>query len=81
MNPLVFPDSTVIGALAGYVSGYAGKDFQPMKANFGIVNTENFPKVRRQSKLQRYQLIAEASLAEIASIAELNKPAEADIPQ
>ncbi len=74
-EPLRFPDCTVIGALSHYVSGYAGKDFQPMKANFGIVNTEEFPKVRRQSKLQRYQLIAEHSLSVIDGIASQNTTA------
>ena len=27
-----------LGAMAHYVSGYCGKDFQPMNANFGIVD-------------------------------------------
>ena len=34
---LELPDTTVLGALAAYVSGYEGKDFQPMNANWGIV--------------------------------------------
>lgn len=37
-NDLVeFPATTVTGALASYVSGYSGSDFQPMNANFGIL--------------------------------------------
>ncbi|MCI8385283.1 MAG: methylenetetrahydrofolate--tRNA-(uracil(54)-C(5))-methyltransferase (FADH(2)-oxidizing) TrmFO [Acutalibacter sp.] len=31
------PDATMLGALSQYVSGYEGKDFQPMGANFGIL--------------------------------------------
>ncbi|MBR2902903.1 MAG: methylenetetrahydrofolate--tRNA-(uracil(54)-C(5))-methyltransferase (FADH(2)-oxidizing) TrmFO [Clostridia bacterium] len=61
-EPVEFPACTVIGALAHHASDYAGGDFQPMKANFGIVDTEKFPKVRRQSKMERYQLIAQNSL-------------------
>ena len=68
-EPVVFPATTVIGALAHHASDYAGKDFQPMKANFGIVDTEQFPKVRRQSKMERYQLIAQNSLDIIQQIA------------
>lgn len=34
------PRSTMSGALAGYVSGYGGGDFQPMGANFGIMMVE-----------------------------------------
>lgn len=35
--PLILPDVTMIGALSRYVAGYAGKDFQPMGANFGVL--------------------------------------------
>lgn len=31
------PEETMTGALSRYVSGYAGRDFQPMGANFGIL--------------------------------------------
>lgn len=34
---MVLPNTTVLGALADYVSAYNGKDFQPMNANWGIV--------------------------------------------
>lgn len=36
-EPLVFSKKTEIGALAHYVSGWSGGDFQPMNANFGII--------------------------------------------
>ncbi len=31
------PNETMIGSLCNYVSGYCGKNFQPMNANFGIL--------------------------------------------
>jgi len=34
-----FTRDTACGALAAYVSGYAGADFQPMNIHFGIMNT------------------------------------------
>lgn len=34
---LVLPETTMLGALARYVAGYQGKDFQPMGANFGVL--------------------------------------------
>jgi methylenetetrahydrofolate--tRNA-(uracil-5-)-methyltransferase len=34
----VFSRNTACGALAAYVSGYRGQDFQPMNINFGIIN-------------------------------------------
>ena len=35
--PLTFPETTMIGALCHYISYSDLKDFQPMKANFGIL--------------------------------------------
>ncbi|MBE7065043.1 MAG: methylenetetrahydrofolate--tRNA-(uracil(54)-C(5))-methyltransferase (FADH(2)-oxidizing) TrmFO [Ruminococcaceae bacterium] len=46
---VIFPQSTMIGALAHYASGYAGKDFQPMGANFGIV-TSDAPELKKKIK-------------------------------
>jgi len=39
LNPTLpqAPETTMIGALHKYVTGYDGKDFQPMAANFGLV--------------------------------------------
>lgn len=35
--PLILPVTTMMGALSHYISGYDGKDFQPMGANFGVL--------------------------------------------
>lgn len=37
LSPLSFPIDTMIGALCHYVTNASEKDFQPMKANFGII--------------------------------------------
>jgi len=37
LDPVVCPPETVIGALSRYISNEAIKDFQPMKANFGLM--------------------------------------------
>lgn len=36
-KPLVFPEDTMIGALAAYIAKAAPEHFQPMNANFGIL--------------------------------------------
>ena len=36
-NPVVFPRETVMGSLAYYITHGDEKNFQPMKANFGIL--------------------------------------------
>lgn len=63
--PLVFPETTMIGALLSYISHAAPKDFQPMKANFGLMP----PLERRvRRKQERYQAYARRALASLQSI-------------
>ncbi len=55
----VFDDTTALGALGQYVSGYAGRDFQPMNINFGILRGPDTP---IKNKRERYAAIAERAL-------------------
>ena len=55
---IIFPEETVIGALAKYIST-PKEDFQPMNANFGILpNLE----VKIRDKIERYTKLAEKSI-------------------
>lgn len=60
-GPVLFSDATEIGALAHYVSGYVGGDFQPMNANFGIIAPLGY-KVKG-GKAARNLVYAERSLS------------------
>ena len=62
LEPAVFPTATVIGALANYASNYGGRDFQPMGANFGIVDTSGAFTGRIRDKAEKKRLAAENSL-------------------
>ena len=59
---IVFPETTVIGALAKYVSTPNSK-FQPMNANFGILPKLEGKKIKDKKK--RYQELANRSLKEL----------------
>lgn len=59
-EPLVFPSETMIGALLHYITHAEPEDFQPMKANFGIL-PPLLPPVR--NKRARYRAYAERALA------------------
>ncbi len=59
-SPVTLPKTTMLGALAHYVSHAEPKDFQPMKANFGIL-PPFVPKIR--NKRERYQAYADRALA------------------
>ncbi len=61
---LVFPRTTMIGALLYYVSYADPKDFQPMKANFGLMPTLE-KRVRR--KRDRCQAYARRALSDLQS--------------
>ncbi len=62
-EPLSLPTTTMLGALCHYVTHASLKDFQPMKANFGIL-----PPLRsatRLGKRERGQAYAERALSDL----------------
>ena len=59
MSKITFPEITVIGALAKYVST-PNEKFQPMNANFGILPELEGSKIK--DKKERYAKIAQRSL-------------------
>ncbi|WP_322199173.1 methylenetetrahydrofolate--tRNA-(uracil(54)-C(5))-methyltransferase (FADH(2)-oxidizing) TrmFO [Acutalibacter intestini] len=60
---LTLPATTMMGALSRYVSGYEGKDFQPMGANFGVLPPLAEP---IRDKRQRYAALAQRALNDLA---------------
>lgn len=61
-----FPRTTMIGAMAHYVSEGGAAAFQPMNANFGIIQSPS-EKIRGGKKI-RYAFYADRALGEIANI-------------
>lgn len=58
---LIFPRTTMIGAMAAYVSeGGMSGNFQPMNANFGIL--EPLPTRVRGGKMAKYEVMAARSI-------------------
>lgn len=66
-SPLTPPPTTMLGALCHYVTHAESKDFQPMKANFGLM-----PPLERKirNKQARYQAYAERALRDLAAVTE-----------
>jgi methylenetetrahydrofolate--tRNA-(uracil-5-)-methyltransferase len=62
-HPMVLPRTTMIGALCHYVTHAPLKDFQPMKANYGIL--QPLEGATRQVKRKRARAYADRSLAEL----------------
>ena len=57
-KPLItLPNETMLGALCYYITNASLKDFQPMKANFGILPPLELEK--RTGKRERGQLYAD----------------------
>lgn len=56
------PPTTMLGALCYYISHSAPEDFQPMKANFGILPVLESP---RRKKRQRQQMYAARALGDL----------------
>lgn len=52
-EPVVFPRETVMGALSYYITHASATNFQPMKANFGIL-PDLVPQVKKKEKKEAY---------------------------
>ena len=63
-EPIDFTRKTVLGSLAHYIADYAGNDFQPMNANFGIM--EGMPDIRDKKK--RYEAVVLRAKNELTNI-------------
>ena len=67
-NKIEFPDDTMLGSLAKYIST-ENENFQPMNANFGIL--KELPKKIRDKK-EKYSKMAEIALNSIEKFKEKN---------
>lgn len=62
-QPITFPQTTMLGALCHYVTHADLKDFQPMKANFGILSP--LVDADRLGKRERAKAYADRALADL----------------
>lgn len=58
-------NKTMLGALSSYVGTYSGSNYQPMNANFGIIEPLD---IRIKDKRERYKMLATRSLEEIMEL-------------
>ncbi len=65
-EPVIFPETTMIGAMAHYISHGGLGDFVPMNANFGIIPSLDH-KVKG-GKLARYEVYATRALAALDQV-------------
>ena len=56
-DQIVFPKETVMGALANYITNASQDDFQPMKANFGIL-PDLATRVKKKERKEKYAVRA-----------------------
>lgn len=63
LEPTILPQTTMLGALCHYVTHADLKDFQPMKANFGILPPLDTPS--RLGKRERALAYSERALADL----------------
>lgn len=61
-EPVIFPRTMMLGAMAAYVSEGGTSTFAPMNANFGII--EPLPDRVKGGKVARYEVYAERALRE-----------------
>ena len=64
IEPIIFDKHTIIGALCKYVANKVG-DFQPMSANMGLINYDEF---RERDKKLKNQKLVDISLSKIEEL-------------
>lgn len=64
LPPLVYPETTAMGAMAHYITHTSPTHFQPMNANFGIMPPLA---VKVRQKKERNQQLAERALTDLAA--------------
>ena len=62
---IVLPPSTVSGALIKYITDRENKKFQPMNANFGIIE---WNRIKIKNKKERYEYISSLALSALEKI-------------
>jgi len=79
MPLLIFPRTTMTGALCHYVSSAEEAYFQPMKPNFGLLPSLQ---ERRKRKRERYQAYARRALADLRGFVAANSvlPPATELP-
>lgn len=63
-SQLIFPKTTMIGALCHYITHASSADFQPMKANFGILPQLELGR-RKTGKKERARLYVQRSIQDL----------------
>ncbi len=66
LDPVIFPETTMIGAMAHYVSHGGLGDFVPMNANFGIIPSLDYRV--KGGKVARYEVYADRALTALDGI-------------
>lgn len=65
-EPVILPSSSMLGALCHYITEASARDFQPMKANFGILSP--YEGALPRSKRLRNTLYAERALTDLEKL-------------
>jgi len=52
-----FPENSILGGLIKYVTGYTGRDFQPMNANFSLVDCAKMLEAKKVKDKRQQRLI------------------------
>ncbi len=68
-HPVIIPTNTMLGALCNYVTHASAKDFQPMKANFGLFP----PPQNKMGKAERYRWYSDRALTAMRRFTRSNK--------
>jgi methylenetetrahydrofolate--tRNA-(uracil-5-)-methyltransferase len=71
-KPIQLPETTMLGALCHYITHASSADFQPMKANFGLLPPLDGVGKGRRNKRQRMAMYAQRALEDLDNFIKLH---------
>lgn len=66
---VIFPNETIIGSMANYISNTVSTNFQPMNANFGLVSDLGFKHKKKERKI----LYANRAIEKVKELIEIHQ--------
>ena len=72
-EPLILPETTILGALTRYISNPEHTNFQPINSNWALVPPIELPKKERKNKKLKNELLSNRAIKEIQKLTSFYK--------
>lgn len=72
-EPLILPETTILGALTRYISNHEHTNFQPINSNWALVPPIELPKKERKNKKLKNELLSNRAIEDLQKLTSFYK--------